>query len=71
MLEITGLCQNIEDENNNKNIFIDIEVEQLLEKRNNYRKNKEFIKADEIRNQLLKKGIEIVDNGFNSTWKKA
>ena len=70
MLEITGLCQNIEDENNNKNIFIDIEVEQLLEKRNNYRKNKEFIKADEIRNQLLKKGIEIVDNGFNSTWKK-
>ena len=32
MLEITGLCQNIEDENNNKNIFIDIEVEQLLEK---------------------------------------
>ena len=70
MLEITGLCQNIEDENNNKDIFIDIEVEQLLEKRNNYRKNKEFIKADEIRNQLLKKGIEIVDNGFNSTWKK-
>ena len=71
MLEITGLCQNIEDENNNKDIFIDIEVEQLLEKRNNYRKNKEFIKADEIRNQLLKKGIEIIDNGFNSTWKKA
>ena len=70
MLEITGLCQNIKDENNNKNIFIDIEIEQLLEKRNNYRKNKEFTKADEIRDQLLKKGIEIVDNGFNSTWKK-
>ena len=71
MLEITGLCQNIKVENNNKNIFIDIEIEQLLEKRNNYRKNKEFTKADEIRDQLLKKGIEIVDNGFNSTWKKA
>ena len=71
MLEITGLCQNIEVENNNKNIFIDIEIEQLLDKRNNYRKNKEFTKADEIRDQLLKKGIEIVDNGFNSTWKKA
>ena len=71
MLEITGLCQNIEDENNDKNIFIDIEIEHLLEKRNHYRKNKEFTKADEIRDQLLKKGIEIVDNGFNSTWKKA
>ena len=71
MLEITGLCQNIEDENNDKNIFIDIEIEQLIDKRNNFRKNKEFNKADEIRDQLLKKGIEIVDNGFNSTWKKA
>jgi len=71
MLEITGLCQNIEDENSDKNVFINIEIEQLLEKRNNYRKNKEFMKADEIRNQLLKKGIEIVDNGFNSTWNKA
>jgi len=71
MLEITGLCQNIEDENNDKNIFIDIEIEQLIDKRNNYRKNKEFNKADEIRDQLLKKGIEIVDNGFSSTWKKA
>ena len=71
MLEITGLCQNIEDENNDKNIFIDIEIEQLIDKRNNFRKNKEFNKADEIRDQLLKKGIEIVDNGFSSTWKKA
>ena len=71
MLEITGLCQNIENENNDKNIIIDIEIEQLLEKRNNYRKNKEFTKADEIREKLLKKGIEIVDNGFDSTWKKA
>jgi len=71
MLEITGLCQNIEDENNDKNIFMDIEIEQLIDKRNNYRKNKEFAKADEIRGQLLKKGIEIVDNGFSSTWKKS
>ncbi|MBR38623.1 MAG: cysteine--tRNA ligase [Dehalococcoidia bacterium] len=71
MLEITGLCQNIEDENNDKNIFIDIEIEHLIDKRNNYRKNKEFTKADEIRDQLLKKGIEIIDNGFSSTWKKS
>ena len=65
------MCQNIENENNEKNIVIDLEIEQLIEKRNNYRKNKEFNKADEIRDQLLKKGIEIVDNGFSSTWKKA
>ena len=70
MLEITGLCQNIKNENNDKDIFIDEEIEQLLEKRNNYRKSKEFSKADEIRDELLKQGIEIVDNGFNSVWKK-
>ena len=71
MLGITGLCQNIKKENNDNDIFIDKEIEDLLKERNKFRKSKEYVKADEIRDQLLEKGIEIVDNGFNSTWKKA
>ena len=71
MLGITGLCQNIKKENNDNDIFIDKEIEDLLKERNKFRKSKEYVRADEIRDQLLEKGIEIVDNGFNSTWKKA
>ena len=69
MLEITGLCQKTKSEINN-NEFIDREIDDLLEKRNEFRKSKEFIMADKIRDQLLEKGIEIIDNGFKSTWKK-
>ena len=69
MLEITGLCQKTKSETNN-NEFIDREIDDLLEKRNEFRKSKEFIMADKIRDQLLEKGIEIIDNGFKSTWKK-
>ena len=67
MLEITGLCQ--------KNIvhtkIIDYEIDKLLEERNNYRKVKEFEKADNIRKILAEKGIGIIDNNNGtSSWEK-
>ena len=67
MLEITGLCQ--------KNIvhtkIIDYEIDNLLEERNNYRKVKEFEKADDIRKILAEKGIGIIDNNNGtSSWEK-
>ena len=67
MLEITGLCQ--------KNIFhtkiIDYEIDKLLKERNNYRKVKEFEKADNIRKILQEKGIGIIDNNNGtSSWEK-
>ena len=63
------MCQKTKIHTNN-NEFIDREIDDLLEKRNEFRKSKEFIMADKIRHQLLEKGIEIIDNGFKSTWKK-
>ena len=67
MLEITGLCQ--------KNIvhtkIIDYEIDNLLKERNNYRKVKEFEKADNIRKILAEKGIGIIDNdNGTSSWEK-
>ena len=67
MLEITGLCQ--------KNIvhtkIIDYEIDKLLKERNNYRKVKEFEKADNIRKILAEKGIGIIDNdNGTSSWEK-
>ena len=67
MLEITGLCQkNIVDAK-----IVDYKIDKLLEERNEYRKVKEFEKADNIRKILAEKGIGIIDNNNGtSSWEK-
>tara|TARA_S200000501_G_scaffold369926_1_gene410266 strand:+ start:122 stop:1471 length:1350 start_codon:yes stop_codon:yes gene_type:complete len=67
MLEITGLCQ----KNSVKSKIVDQEIDKLLLERNEFRKVKEFDKADEIRKILEKKGIGIIDNNDGtSIWEK-
>jgi cysteinyl-tRNA synthetase len=46
------------------------DIKQLLEKRKEARKNKDFKLADELRNQLLDMGIEIEDTRDGVKWKK-
>ncbi len=46
------------------------EVEALIEARQNARKEKDFAKADEIRNQLLAMGIELKDTREGVKWKR-
>ena len=46
------------------------EVEALIEARQNARKEKDFAKADEIRNQLLTMGIELKDTREGVKWKR-
>ena len=54
-----------------KGKIIDYEIDKLLEERNNYRKVKEFEKADNIRKILAEKGIGIIDNNNGtSSWEK-
>jgi len=43
-------------------------VERLISERNNARKNKDFAKADAIRQELLEKGIEIKDTREGTVW---
>ncbi len=49
---------------------IDVEIESLIEERNIARKNKDFKRADEIRNLLIEQGIELEDTRQGVKWKR-
>lgn len=44
-------------------------IEELIEDRNKARREKNWGRADEIRNALLQKGIELLDSKEGTTWK--
>lgn len=46
------------------------DIEELIKKRNEARKNKDFARADEIRDELKNMGIEIEDTRSGTTWKR-
>jgi cysteinyl-tRNA synthetase len=50
--------------------FSDDEIEKLISNRNDARESKNFDLADEIRNQLITKGIVLEDLGGKTIWKK-
>ena len=50
---------------------LDEEIEALIEERQAARKNKDFKRADEIRDQLLDMGIVLKDTREGVTWKRA
>ena len=45
-------------------------IEQLIEERIQARADRNWAKADQIRNDLLSRGIEIEDGVNGSTWRK-
>ena len=47
------------------------EVEKLIKERENARKEKDFKKADKIRADLLKMGIEVEDTAKGTVWKRS
>lgn len=51
--------------------LLDEEIEKLIEERQAARKAKNFARADEIRNQLLEKGITLLDTREGVKWKRA
>ena len=54
-----------------KEELLDSEIEALIEERSAARKAKNFARADEIRNELLEKGIILEDTRQGVTWKRA
>ncbi|MCF7870014.1 MAG: hypothetical protein K9M01_02740, partial [Candidatus Omnitrophica bacterium] len=46
------------------------EVDELIALRNQYRKKKQFGKSDQIRNQLLAKGIVLEDTKGKTIWRR-
>ena len=51
------------------NIDIPDEIKELIKKREEARKNKDWKKSDQIRDELLNKGVKIEDTPTGTTWK--
>lgn len=65
LADVLGLILDREEEN------LDDEIEELIHERQDARKNKDFAKADEIRDKLLAMGIVLEDTREGVKWKRA
>ncbi|MFW5671938.1 MAG: cysteine--tRNA ligase [Acetivibrio ethanolgignens] len=69
--KLTLLCGILGIEAERKEELLDADVEALIEERQTARKNRDFARADEIRNELLEKGIVLEDTREGVRWKRA
>ena len=69
--KIQGLCDILGIITEKKEELLDADIEQLIEERQVARKAKNFARADEIRNELLEKGIVLEDTREGVKWKRA
>ena len=71
LAQILGLLfKNPEDFLQGNNLKDDVDIELMIKKRNDAKKNKNFQEADEIRANLLKKGILLEDTPEGTIWRK-
>lgn len=66
--ELTGVLNIV---NKKKDNMLDKEIEELIQKRTDAKKNKDFKLADDIRQELLDKGIILEDTRQGTKWKRA
>lgn len=71
LYEIKLLCDICGLEVDKQEELLDEEIEALIEERTAARKEKNFARADEIRNELLDKGIILEDTREGVKWKRA
>lgn len=69
--EIERLCDVLGIITEKKEELLDSEIEEMIAKRQQARKEKNFALADQIRNELLEKGIVLLDTREGVKWKKA
>ena len=62
--EVLGIQFNTESE------LLDADIEALIEERNLARKNRDFARSDEIRDQLLSMDIVLEDTRQGTRWKR-
>ena len=65
LCDILGIIAEVKEE------LLDADIEKLIEERQAARKAKNFARADEIRNELLEKGITLLDTREGVKWKRA
>ena len=68
---IQDLCDIIGLITEKKAELLDADIENLIQERQDARKAKNFARADEIRNELLEKGIILEDTREGVKWKRA
>ncbi len=68
---LEDLCGVLGIETTKEEEILDEEIEKLIEERQATRKNKDFARADEIRNQLLEQGIVLKDTREGVKWSRA
>lgn len=68
IVELSDICGLIVEK---KAALLDEDIEKLIEERQQARKNKDFARADEIRVELLEKGIVLEDTREGVKWKRA
>ena len=69
--KIQSLCDILGIITEKKEELLDADIEQLIEERQAARRAKNFARADEIRNELLEKGIVLEDTREGVKWKRA
>jgi len=69
--EIETLCGVLGIITEKEEELLDADIEQLIKERQEARKAKNFARADEIRNELLSKGIILKDTREGVQWKRA
>lgn len=67
---LNQLCDILGIETVREQELLDADIERLIEERQQARKNKNFARADEIRNALLEQGIALEDTREGVKWKK-
>ena len=68
---LEDLCSVLGIETTKEEEILDEEIEKLIEERQAARKNKDFARADEIRDQLLELGILLKDTREGVKWSRA
>ena len=68
---LESLCSVLGLETRRKEEILDAEIEDLIAQRQAARKEKNFARADEIRNELLARGIILKDTREGVKWQRA
>jgi cysteinyl-tRNA synthetase len=70
MLEVLGLSpENASESAAKEHNALDSLIRALIEERNQARANKDYARADELRDRLIASGIELSDSSDNTHWK--
>lgn len=65
LCDVLGIRVDLKEE------VLDAEIEKLIQERQDARKNRDFARADQIRDELAQKGIILKDTREGVTWKRA